>query len=76
MAHTSGPITKDENGDVWEYIPPNMVKLSGTGSTVVYGPEVDLNSNESVPGPGIWQIVSGDLEAVPGGAVVRQVTIT
>ena len=74
--HSSGNISIDAEGNVWEYVPPNMVKIVGVtqGPTVSYGPTETLVAGDALA-PGIWRVIGAGLEAV-GEVQVQPVTIT
>lgn len=77
LIHSTGNVSIDQNGDVWQYVPPNFVKLTTGGSKVTYGPAQTLTPGEPLA-PGIWRVVNAGLEAsaTSTGVEVEPVTIT
>lgn len=73
MALATGRVAVDESGNVFAASTKQMVQL-GVGVTVTYGQPLQLRINDPVPA-GIWQLVSGNLQASLGGATIQEVMI-
>lgn len=76
-SHVSGRVSYDADGNLWLYVPPNMVQIgaANVGAEIVYGPWIALDKNQDVPANGVWQVLTGGLEASQNGTLVRQVTL-
>lgn len=72
MSIITGRIGVDEAGNVFVGRPSEMQQLPV--AAVTYGDPVALGGGDNLPA-GIWEVVSGRLEAAIGGATVRQVMV-
>ena len=69
----NGRLSIDAQGNVWAYVPPNMVPVI-TGSTVSYGPVQDIAIGAPL-NPGIWRVINAGLVA-QSDVQVQSVVIT